>query len=196
MAGKRADWTPITHSPGFMARVTVAMPETSPPPPTATTSVSRSGWARSISRPMVPCPAITSGSSKGCTKASPCSSARRIAWSRASSKPSPWSSTSAPKPRVRSTLTAGVASGITITARRPRRWAWWATPCAWLPAEAAITPLSGVPASRAATSASNLLSAPRSLKEAVNCRFSNFRKTCAPVICDSVFDSTQGVSST
>lgn len=32
--------------------------------------------------------------------------------------------------------------------------------------------------------------------EAVNCRFSNFRKTRAPTTCDSVFDSRHGVSST
>ena len=46
------------------------------------------------------------------------------------------------------------------------------------------------------TNASNLFRAPRSLNEAVNCKFSNFRNTRAPVICDSVRDSTQGVSST
>ena len=47
-----------------------------------------------------------------------------------------------------------------------------------------------------ATGATSLLQAPRSLNEAVNCRFSNLRKTCAPMISDSVRDSTQGVSST
>ena len=34
----------------------------------------------------------------------------------------------------------GVVTGITITARMPRRFAASATPCAWLPAEAQITP--------------------------------------------------------
>ena len=39
-----------------------------------------------------------------------------------------------------STLIRGVVIGITITARQPSFCAASATPCAWLPAEAAITP--------------------------------------------------------
>ena len=38
------------------------------------------------------------------------------------------------------TLTSGVARGMTICARMPRAAAWKATPCAWLPALAAMTP--------------------------------------------------------
>ena len=34
---------------------------------------------------------------------------------------------------------------------------------------------------------------PRSLKEAVNCRFSNLRNTWAPVMSDKVREATQGV---
>jgi hypothetical protein len=56
----------------------------------------------------------------------------------------------------------------------------------------AITPR----ARSAGVSCTSLLQAPRSLKLAVNCRFSNLRNTCAPVSSDSVRDSTQGVSST
>jgi len=37
-------------------------------------------------------------------------------------------------------LTWGVVTGITITARQPSLRADRATPCAWLPADAAITP--------------------------------------------------------
>jgi hypothetical protein len=37
-------------------------------------------------------------------------------------------------------LIDGVVTGITITARMPRRFAASATPCAWLPAELHITP--------------------------------------------------------
>jgi hypothetical protein len=37
-----------------------------------------------------------------------------------------------------------------------------------------------------------LVAGPPSLKEAVNCRFSNFRNTWQPAICDRVRDSTQG----
>ncbi len=45
-------------------------------------------------------------------------------------------------------------------------------------------------------SCGSLLSAPRSLNEAVNCRFSNFRYTSPPVMCDSVREPRHGVSST
>src|SRR5688572_14680881 len=47
-----------------------------------------------------------------------------------------------------------------------------------------------------ASSVSSLFSAPRSLNEAVNCRFSNFSQTCAPVIDDRVRDSRHGVRTT
>src|SRR5688572_29863234 len=47
-----------------------------------------------------------------------------------------------------------------------------------------------------ADSESSLLSAPRSLNEAVNCRFSNLRNTCAPVRRESVRLCTAGVCST
>ena len=43
---------------------------------------------------------------------------------------------------------------------------------------------------------SSLLSAPRSLNEAVNCRFSNLSQTSAPVSCDSVRLCRQGVRAT
>ena len=61
--------------PGRAARAASAMPEISPPPPTATTSVSSPGTSRSISSAIVPCPAITCGSSYGWMKASPSSRA-------------------------------------------------------------------------------------------------------------------------
>ncbi len=90
------------------------------------------------------------------------------------------------------TLLLGVPCGITITARAPRRAAWYATPWAWLPALIAITPRR----KEAASSVSSLLSAPRSLNEAVNCRFSNLSQTSAPVSRDSVRLCRQGVRST
>src|SRR3989304_4134005 len=43
---------------------------------------------------------------------------------------------------------------------------------------------------------SSLFKAPRSLNEAVNCRFSNFRNTSAPASRDSVLLCRQGVRST
>ena len=117
----------------------------------------------------------------------------RSAWARASSSVSPCSTTSAPKPRVRSTFTPGVKRGITISAPgcrgaargRPR------------PARGCRPTWRSRPARRcSATVDAACCSAPRSLNEAVNCRFSNLRNTCAPMISDSVRDSTQGVSST
>ena len=38
-------------------------------------------------------------------------------------------------------LVSGAVVGITTTARKPARVAARATPCAWLPAEAAMTPV-------------------------------------------------------
>ena len=51
-----------------------------------------------------------------------------------------------------------------------------ATPCAWLPADAAITPFSRSSGVKEAT----LLYAPLSLKEPVRCKFSNFSHTSQP----------------
>ena len=48
----------------------------------------------------------------------------------------------------------------------------------------------------ASESDSSLLSAPRSLKEAVNCRFSNLRCSSQPVRRDSVWLGRNGVRST
>ena len=47
----------------------------------------------------------------------------------------------AAQPATACTFTCGVVTGITITARQPRRFADSATPWAWLPADAQITPL-------------------------------------------------------
>jgi hypothetical protein len=49
---------------GFTALIASAIPEASPPPPIGMTTVSRSGTCSSSSSPIVPCPAITSSSSK------------------------------------------------------------------------------------------------------------------------------------
>ena len=62
---------------------------------------------------------------------------------------------------------------ITVIACTPRRYAAQARPCAWLPAEAAITGRWS-PRSRAASIA---LRAPRTLYEPVRCRFSSLSMT-------------------
>jgi hypothetical protein len=83
----------------------------------------------------------------------------------------------------------GAASGITIVALMPRRVAWYATPCAWLPADAQITPRARSAASRVMS----LLQAPRSLNEPVCCMYSRFVKTVQPHNAESVLDSRQVV---
>ena len=73
-AASRACWrhprgsTPMTFTAGYRYFTYTAMPASSPPPPTGTKIASSSPplWRR-ISTAMVPWPAITSGSSNGCT---------------------------------------------------------------------------------------------------------------------------------
>ena len=89
-------WTPNTRRSGLSALAATAIPAIRPPPPMGTTSVSTSGAASSTSRATVPWPAITSGSSNGCTYVRPSSSATRSASACASSKTSPERITRAP----------------------------------------------------------------------------------------------------
>ena len=80
--------------------------------------------------PIVPCPAITSGSSYGCTNVRPrffCSSMRvRVGVGVGVAVQHHL----APRAATASTLMRGVVTGITMTARQPRRCAASATPCA------------------------------------------------------------------
>src|SRR5262249_59956489 len=86
----------------------------------------------------------------------------------------------------------GCSGRLPPPARIPRRFAWWAPPCAWSPADTARTPA----ARSAGASDRSLLRAPRSLNDAVNCRFSNLSQTLVPVISESVLDARHGVTST
>src|SRR4051794_9561690 len=74
----------------------------------------------------------------------------------------------------------------------PSSRAWYATPCAWLPADAATTPRARSSAERCARK----LRAPRSLNDAVNCWFSYFTQSSAPAISDSVRECNVGVATT
>ena len=56
--------TPMIVILGRSARAAIAIPAMRPPPPMGTTIASASGKSLNISKPSVPCPAITSGSSK------------------------------------------------------------------------------------------------------------------------------------
>ena len=88
--------TPITRQEGLSVLTAIATPLMSPPPPMGTTTCSTSGSCSRISRPMVPCPAITQGSLKGWAKVYPCSCVRRSASRAASSYTPGTSTTSAP----------------------------------------------------------------------------------------------------
>ena len=80
-----------------MARALAALatPASSPPPPTGTTTHSTPGRSSTISRPAVPAPASTTGSSKGCTNVRPVAS--RTSWSLSNRVArSSWRITSAP----------------------------------------------------------------------------------------------------
>ena len=81
IASESAIWTPMTLISGRTALMYAATPEMRPPPPMATNTAWIGRWCwRRISMPTVPCPAITSGSSNGCTKVYPCRSCNRRAW--------------------------------------------------------------------------------------------------------------------
>ena len=80
--------------------------------------------------PIVPCPAITSGSSNGWMKVRWRSRAIVSACSYAWSYSSPCRTTSPPRSITDWTLIRGVVCGITIVAGMPRRRAASATPCA------------------------------------------------------------------
>ena len=60
--GDAAASAPMTSAPLTRARATIAVPDSSPPPPSGTMNVSSSGWSAIISSAAVPAPAITSES--------------------------------------------------------------------------------------------------------------------------------------
>jgi len=74
----------------------IEIPAARPPPPTGSRNVCASGSCSASSSPIVPCPAITTGSSNACTKVAPVSSALFIAVLIASSNPAPERMVSAP----------------------------------------------------------------------------------------------------
>lgn len=138
----------------------------------------------------MPCPAITSGWSKGGTNSAPDAAASATACALASSKLSPWRTAAAPRARTASTLIVGVTTGMTIVAGTPSVWAASATPCAWFPADAATTPA----ARRAAGARAIMLYAPRSLNEKTGCVSSRLSSTVAPRRADRRGAASRGVS--
>ncbi len=140
--GEASASTPMIRTPGFLALAAVATPEIIPPPPTGTTIVVTSGTCSRLSRAMVPWPAITARSSKACTSASCSSAASRSTSAMPSESVSPVWMTRAPLARVLPTLISGALLGMTIVHGTRNREAWRASAWAWLPALAAITPVS------------------------------------------------------
>ena len=169
--------TAMTEIVGRTAFAAIATPARRPAPPVGTMIASASGTSASTSRAIVPCPAITRGSSKPWISSSPSRAAISTALARASSNDSPSRMTFAPRRRQVATFTSGANRGITtvtgISSRRPCQ----ASPRAWLPALAAMTPRERVAASRS----SRALRAPRSLNEPVRWRRSSLHQTRKPV---------------
>ena len=132
--------TPTTRMSGRLALIASATPASSPPPPVGTSTVAASGACSRISSPTVPCPDTMSVWSNGWMKTAPVSSANSLARTRAWVRYSPWKRTSAPYPFVALILGIGAPIGMNTVAWIPSSCAASATPCAWLPADAATTP--------------------------------------------------------
>ena len=139
--------------------------------------------AASISSATVPWPAITAGSSNAGTIVAPVRAAIAPASAVASVRVAPWSTTCAPSVSVRVILVNGVTLGHhdrRVDAEQPRVVGDALRVVAGRGRDHALGPL------RARRAPSRKLRAPRSLNDAVYCRFSNFSTISAPVISESV----------
>ena len=165
------------------------MPPISPPPESGTTTQLSSGKSSSSSRPIVPCPAITSGWSKGEIGINPSSSVSRLASISASSCELPTIRTSAPSDLMASTLFSGTRLERQITARTPCSRAAYATPRPWFPVETATTPRFRW----SSFSRKIALVAPRSLKAPVGCMVSSLHQISASHRSESACARTSGV---
>ena len=170
-------------------------PGASPPPPqqtsTSAAATPASAACAAISSPTVPCPAITSGWSKGGISVSP----------RAAASPRPERVAVRGRPVVEHHLGARARAcprsspparptGIRITAGAPCAAAAQATPCAWLPEEIgqhAARPRRPAPAPRPPPRP------PRALNEPVTCRHSALTSTRRPAIRSSAAAASSGV---
>ena len=89
-------WTPTIRTWGSTDLTAIAMPDASPPPPSGTMICDSCSTSSSSSRPSVPCPAMTAGSSNGAQKVVPLASARSRDRATASDSAAPCSITVAP----------------------------------------------------------------------------------------------------
>ena len=97
--------------------------------------------------------------------------------------------TIAPCSRAASTLDIGASAGTKTSHGTPRAAAAAASAWAWLPADAATTPL----AQPSSPSAASLAATPRTLKDPVRWRFSAFSATVPPARSENVRVESIGV---
>jgi hypothetical protein len=140
IAAPRSIETPTTRARGSSALIAAAMPEISPPPESGTSTQAASGASSAISRPIVPCPAMTSGWSKGGIGVRPSSASSRSTSAWASSWECPTMRISPPAASTARSLLPGTSEDMQITARTPSARAAWARARPWLPVDAAATP--------------------------------------------------------
>ena len=167
--------TAYTLVRGLSALAAAAMPQASPPPPYGTRIASTSCIASRISRVIVPLPAITAVSAKGCTY-SPSSPAKRPLVSVSHHSANGTLITVPPSRSTASVLALGAWSGTTTWHRTFRSRAHQATPCAMFPALAVHTPL----ASAAGSVRAIAFAAPRSLNEPIGWALSSLSQVSTP----------------
>ncbi len=167
----------------------MAVPESSPPPPSGTTNVSRSGRSSSISSATVPAPAITSRWLYADTNVAP---DRRTSSTTAASAASYVGAVtiSAPSRASATRFASGAVSGRWTRAFNPRWRAAVAIASPWLPAEAVVTSTTD---GRSSFKRRSALAAPRILNDPVACTISSFSQISAPVASDSQGDRMSGV---
>src|ERR1700680_2191603 len=159
----------------------MAVPESSPPPPTGAMTAPTWGSASSGSSAAVPCPAITRQSLYGWISVAPVSASTAA---QAASRAAPVASQNRivpPKPLTASSFTCAALDGITIHAGMPRERAAQASAAPWLPEECVTTPRFA----SSAESESTALHAPRALNAGTLCRFSHLKKSLAPAASSS-----------
>ena len=122
--------TPMILTWGAILLTYTPTPDMRPPPPTQTNIASSLGMlvCRKISIPIVPCPAMTYGSSNGGMFINPCSSSKRRHSTLAASKSGPCRLTTPPSLDTLRCLMLGVPFGITIVAGILSFLAEYATP--------------------------------------------------------------------
>src|SRR5690606_14757701 len=106
-----------------------------------------------------------------------------------SSRLLPLRSTLAPYPAAASCFPGETQTGMTMVAGIPAIPAATATPCAWLPAEAAITPMGPIESFRDRIR----FVAPLTLQDPAFCIVSSLRYTPAPVLSENVGEYNRGV---